>query len=274
MVSKTESDRRAGEKNINALTEQYTERPPDNMLHGVGVRTAGRCARDYEIRLNYRYYWRAAVGAHGLKWPTRTLALLFCHTSRIEGTYKFQYTRWTGVKPRRLKMQETLGFGLRRLRLALFASPAYSRGGRPELVNSASARCIAHCDRYKLIGARHTDAAAARPTACHSPPSGDTETRAHRDIESSINKLYGNIAQTSACVPKAYRQLVGWIAIQLYICLKMTQYDRITTLKRKKTKTYIQSSDHDALELLKDIQGPERDGGESDRRTREEVELQ
>ncbi|GBP84033.1 Histone-lysine N-methyltransferase SETMAR [Eumeta japonica] len=29
--------------------------------------------------------------------------------------------RWTGVKPRRLEIQEALGFGLRRLRLALCA---------------------------------------------------------------------------------------------------------------------------------------------------------
>ncbi|GBP69458.1 hypothetical protein EVAR_48816_1 [Eumeta japonica] len=32
---------------------------------------------------------------------------------------KHLYARWTGVKLRRLKIQETLGFGVRRLRLAL-----------------------------------------------------------------------------------------------------------------------------------------------------------
>ncbi|GBP58804.1 hypothetical protein EVAR_83999_1 [Eumeta japonica] len=30
------------------------------------------------------------------------------------------YAHWTGAKPRRLKIQETLGFGLRLLRLALY----------------------------------------------------------------------------------------------------------------------------------------------------------
>ncbi|GBP84701.1 hypothetical protein EVAR_32327_1 [Eumeta japonica] len=34
---------------------------------------------------------------------------------------KYLYARWSGVNPRRLKIQETLSFGLRRLRLALCA---------------------------------------------------------------------------------------------------------------------------------------------------------